>query len=767
MEIYINGEQLDIYKGQDVELNWNNIRFSDAVADEWSTDVEFPNNERNITLLEAYGLLDRGAIFNTQVPCSLVISDIGYDAYLHVTEFTKDTITASAYILSIPYTLYDKEISEYFPVDDETTIFRWDRETPIETQSGANDVDIYRYDYNDSYYSDINAQLHPSIRGRKIIEAIENAENVTLPTINNDLFFVTPKKVVCPQNKIQCFMGRWKDNAPSSYPLNLVGGQHITNDFKTSWSYKDFIWNQSYTDWNLVDTYLNQMNSANQDTITFNRSCSCRIWVYGNTNRATWNVHVYKNSEDLTSGYIGGTNLYRIPNGSGDNPPVWNVNDCLAVYLSYVTFSKDDKLTFKLGVSSGAALNTTANVSILIEYISYDITDDDYEEELEYYPMQFGLGYSWLNGVGTVSNDGFRYTTGDGFGTNGFLDHSMCYYGAWANMNSCSVREFVSNMCWIHDRKLQLDKYSLTFTDAYTTNEIDGNITKIMTTTDKLGQRNEIGYTDDYTPVWWKVTNDFLEEKKTIYQSIFTTSMYKYGIATIEQYTFTNKMAEPTSSGQASVEDIDVKMEDFDFILFRLANNNSVYQLEKAPDLTDFGLTDIESTVCVDIETYDNCKDKDYIYLDGHKYLVIKGSLDVTSGLNKLECIEIPTKYSGGCSAPSITFTFTPSVNDCVMEYNLFDNTMSGTYTIVVSGKSGKYGPFTLTIGMNQFITIRGLEAGAYYTVIIEGSNSCGSLIEESGFTTLYSYPPTVQIDNIYNINGEGATITFHITENQ
>ena len=42
MEIYVDNQQLHITKG-DVSLNWANLRFDTAVADEWSTEIELPN----------------------------------------------------------------------------------------------------------------------------------------------------------------------------------------------------------------------------------------------------------------------------------------------------------------------------------------------------------------------------------------------------------------------------------------------------------------------------------------------------------------------------------------------------------------------------------------------------------------------------------------------------------------------------------------------------------------------------------------------------
>ena len=81
MEIYINGRQLHVAKG-DVTLNWSNIRFSEAVADEWSTEIELPNDPYNIDLLDCYGLLDRGPIYNHKVDCSVLIDDIAKDGEL-------------------------------------------------------------------------------------------------------------------------------------------------------------------------------------------------------------------------------------------------------------------------------------------------------------------------------------------------------------------------------------------------------------------------------------------------------------------------------------------------------------------------------------------------------------------------------------------------------------------------------------------------------------------------------------------------------------
>lgn len=767
MEIYVDGQQLDVYSGQDVEIDWVNIRFAEsAIPDEWSTDVEFPQTEKNIRLLEAYGLLDRGAIFHHQVPCSVLIKEISYDGYLHVTSFTKDTITSTVYLLTIPYSLYDKELRDYYPADDNTTIFRWDRMTSF-AYGGTNDIAIYPYDYNSDYYSNINAQLHPSVRAEKIMHLIENAENITLPVLDSSLFFTTTKQVVCPHNKIQCFAARWKDNAPPSSAINLIGGQHITNDFKCSWSYKDFKWNQYWSDWDLVETYLDQTTKANQNTITFNRNCSCRIWIYGNTNRATWNVHIYRNSTDLTASYIGGTNLYRIPNGHNDQAPSWNVNDCLACYLAYVTFNQDDTLSFKLDVSAGASLATTANLSILIEYIDYEVTDDDFDTELHYYPMQFGLGYSYLNQVGTVSTDGFRQTSGTGFGVNGFLDHSFCYYGLWANMGSCSIREFVTNMCWIHNRKLKLDKYELTFQSADQTKQLkQGNIIEIDTTSDKLAKKNEIKYKDASLYTIWHINNDFLEADKTIFESIFSTSIYKYGRACVEQYAFEATMTEPNNSGESWVEDIKVSLNEFDFLLFQLVQNGRQWQLQRAPELTDFKLRDITSTVTAKIETYDDdVKDKDYVYYEGRKFLVTDGKVNVESGLSELECIEIPTKFSGGCAEPTLNMWFTPGAEDCSATYNLLDNTGAGTYTLTVMNGTTVIDTYPLEIGMTRFLYISGLALSTTYNVIVTGGNDCGDLRWTGTFHTLSGYPPTVQIDNVYNITAEGATIAFHITE--
>lgn len=769
MELFINGQPLDIYSGQDIQLNWNNIRFTEGyLMDEWSTDVEMPNNEHNITLLEAYGLLDRGPIFNRQISCQLIIKDISYDAYLHVTEFTKDTIKAAIFLVTIPYSLYDKELKEYYPADDNSTIFRWDRMTAHTKNSSVNDIAIYEYNYNDDYFSDINAQLNPSVRAEKIMQLIQSAENVTLPTLNHNLFLTATKKVVCPQNKIQCFCARVKDSdAFGGDPLNLIGGQHITNDFKCEWTYKDFKWNQYWTDWNLLETYIDQTGNADKDTITFNRNCSCRIWVYGNTNRATWNVHVYKNNTDLTSGYIGGTNLYRIPNGNNDNPPTWAVNDCLAVYLAYVTFEEGDELTFRLGVSAGSILNTTANLSIMIEYIDYDVTDDDYETELNYYPMQFGLGYSWLNGAGTVSNDGIQTVNGSGFGVNGFLDHSFCYYGLWANMGSCSIKEFISNMCWVHGQKLDLDKYDLIFKSAKDSHILtDATLNKITTYSDLFGKNNLIKYKDDNFPIRWNVDNDFLEDEKTIFESIFSTSIYRYGKATVNQYEFENKMTEPNSSGESWVEDIKVNFKEFDFLLFKMNSDGHSYWLERAPNLSDFGLSDIVSTVTVNIDTTDDVREKDYVYMDGHKYLVVNGNVNMETGLSELDAIEIPTKFSGECAPPTITASFIPSVTDCAMEYTLMDNTGTGEYSMNIMQGSTVVGAYPLYVGVTQFASISGLTAGTSYDVVISGSNSCGTLSSRYSFTTMSGYPPTVTINQIFNINAESAVIGFTINEN-
>lgn len=757
MEIYIDGQALDLIAGQDVDINWTNIRFDSAIADAWSTDIQLAQTERNTRILSACGLLDRGPMYNRKVKCLLVLNNLPKDGYLHITSITPYEITATCYLTTIPYELFDKQLSDYYPSDTDQTIYRWDRYTPI-TNNIVDDIGFWYYEYNSRYYSNIIAQYHPCVRAERINQLIQTAENITLPTLDNNLYTMATSKVVCPENQLQVLSSYMRGQAVDvgGKDIPFVGGQHITNDVKCEWSYDDTSWLSDWSDIDPNPSFRKWLSQSHRNVIKFNRSGKMNIKVYAVCNRSTTIVvKLYKNGVDVTNQYVQITT------------PVWQLSSAptnIENYLSFagynVTYQKDDEFSIRYHyVSSGAIAGDEVYATIIMEHSGYDITDDDYSEDLQYIGMPFGFGFCYHSGNNDVP--GWTYITGGNGRGPAVLNHSYCYFGVWANMPSCSVRDWLTGMCWVHNRKTKLEGYSLTFTSPDQTIDIDGEITEIRTYDDSLAQKNIIKYRDDNRPVWFRVDNEFLDDETDIYEAPFGTSINLYGIAWLEQYTFTDEMTEPNAVGATWVKDVNVDFEDLGLMLFTCVQEGGTYQLERAPDLTKFSLDRLNTMSCT-IECYTpealNC---DWVRLRGRKFLVKEGSVDTSTGISKLECIEYWTRYNGGCAAPTFNITFYPSVTDCIAQYNLYDNTEAGTFTLTVNGDT-----YQLVAGTSQWITISGLDADTMYTVTVKGHNSCGSIDDRYYFTTLASMPPTVEITNIFNIDSSSAVFDINITDN-
>lgn len=760
MEIYVSGQIIDINDGQDVSMSSENIRFADAVADTWSTDIELPLTDRNIVIFGAFGLLDRGGpIYERRIDCQVLIEDHSYDGYLQVTSIKDNTMTVTAFLLAIPSKILDKELKDYYPEDDYTSIYRWDRRTPIQTGNFAN-IGFWEYSYNDENRANsrLLAQIHPCVKAQYINELIDAAEDITLPGLNPDLRVMATKKVLTPQVTTQVLSsychGLAVDVGGKDIPF--VGGQHITNDVKCDWSYEDIYWNSGHTDMNYNATFRNWVNNGHRNVIKFNRSGKMNIKVYAVCDRSdTIVVRLYKNGVDVTTQYVTITTpVHRLTSQPSS----------IDSYLSFagynVTYAKDDEFSVRYHyVSSGAIAGDEVYATIYMEHSGYEITEDDYGEDLGYIAMPFGFGYAWYQSS-SDKGEGWLMMNGDGKGP-ALLNYSYCYYGVWANMPSCKLRDWITGMCWVHDRKVEMSGYDLSFVSAHNAVTVDGTIIETIPMTDKLGKLNMVMYRDDNWPIVFKFADyEFADDDVTVYTTPFGTAKNKYGKAILYQYKFEDEFNETQTAGEeATLKDVKVDFEDLGLMLFALEQSGRTYVLTRAPQLTTFGLDELKSLEEVKIETYTHStRDADYVYLDGHKYLVISGETDTETGLTTLDTILMATKFGGTCAAPTFIITVYPSVTDAIAQYTLTDNTEAGTFAMTVNGQT-----YTLDYG-THWETLSGLTADTQYTISVSGSNSCGSLSETYTFRTYASMPPTVTISDIYNIDRNGAIVSFTIT---
>lgn len=772
MELYIDGRQLHIIKG-DVTLNWTNIRWSDdAVPDKWSTEVELANDVYNIDLLDAYGLLDRGAIFNHRVLCSVLIDEIAKDGYLQVTSIEESTIKARVYVNVIPYEVLDKKVCDYYPHED--VVFRWDRFSPITTNIAGIDEGIIPYEYTSTdFYSNFLAQWHASVNVGKILDNIQATENITLPAVNPTLWQLASHKKVCPSNPYQVMMGNLlHGDAISDKNLELCGGQHITNDFQSSWTYADLHWNYDWSDWLAESTNEKWMeNSSKMSVIKFNRHCVAHIKVYACASQIGGILIPRRNGESLSPAPASA-----IPVLTDYN---WNIDDIL-MFDDYVAFEDGDEFTLHY---SGSAQLPKRNVryTVVIEYEDYEWGEDDYDEDLIYIPAPFGI---W--GIIKLTSD-FAYDfkcdfTGDGFGTNGPLDYSFTYFGAYSNLErEASVREYLTSLCWVHNQKLKIDKNELIFQHASVESDIIANLKTIEPSNSHLAQENIITYRDSENPVKFKIDNEFIDREKTIHESIFYTG------DVIPQYNYEMTYSGVTGAGGSEwITDINVNFEDLDAVLMTAVYDGEKYVLRHAPDLIGFGLQELKNAQSITAETLTDVSDSDYVFIDGKKYMLIDGEIDLNTYITEFNAIQCDSTF--GCIPPNfaimetilhttsitVMYSYIDIIGDSTGTIKIYDVerpnvsiisiddvTYTGGNALVDFAEGGSETEMETKNAVKgvSSVTFANLERNHAYRIVFSISNECGDPIEtQIVVDTLEFEAPKVNILSIYNVTDNTAT---------
>jgi hypothetical protein len=133
MDIIINGRRLD-YIPKDITLSWASFVFADAIADQYSTDIELPKTDNNLQILQAFGILYGHNLLGVRVPCTASIEAVSRDAYLQVQSVGRHSITATLFVNRFPFGFIDRKIRDI--IHDQNYIKEWDLVAPTTYISG-------------------------------------------------------------------------------------------------------------------------------------------------------------------------------------------------------------------------------------------------------------------------------------------------------------------------------------------------------------------------------------------------------------------------------------------------------------------------------------------------------------------------------------------------------------------------------------------------------------------------------------------------------
>lgn len=626
--LFIDGNELDINGGQSVEWKWTPVRFQDDLTDQYTSDFELPRSRKNVQILQAYGILDTANRFSSKLEkVMLCINGVMLNAYMQVVSIDDDKITVSVYEKFIPTDILNMRMID-FVKDDRSTIYPWKE----------NSWQLYPQVYKKYMYGGFRdftcAHYHQSRTLNYILDGIGFAAHYDLPHTDDQLWAVATGKNVCPQNTKQVIEVNFTDGA---YGV-VNGGQHIANDVSWSWS-------------------------QDAQSITFNKACNVSMNIWVSYSREVIAVGMDDYFEVITDT---ATPLTPTQDHMVFLPTTQHYNDIVTSTYTVAHNYIVPESTMQFRVSNPNAFRFVSAV-IEMTITDYDIIDgDDYEIEMDYVYRNPRLRFRNY-GDNTERYMEFNGTTQTYEPYSGHTqyqlycpDLSFCHLGYWCNLPDITLKELLYGLQWLTSKRFVRDKWEYKWVDIDKKYTIDGEITDMDMTNDKLYQKNYLLFTAEDEEDKSKVSsidNFWLESHGAIHQSPFAYSSWRMGTwAYFNQYG-EKKIDEESGEHSAKYNGVE------GLAVAKILPGTPNLLLRVL--LPNQGFNEVTEATTVTIETFDNVANADYVYLHGRKYMVQEIDTDIESGLSTIKAIEIwrtnpPSELTW---PPEVTITNITNIN--------------------------------------------------------------------------------------------------------
>jgi len=592
VRIQLSNDWLDTYLDEEIQLSWDGFRFQKSLRAGYTNDLNIPKTTKNLSLFRAVGLLDsQTQLFGTKTTTCIV--QIGLQMIpmmIQLVGINSTEIKICLYEDTFPEYYKGKTIGELF-ADGASTIRAWNKDTVSKYPT-----EFMTYNYGMPYDSE-KAQYHPVRSLRNILYNVASQGGYTMPAIPQDYMLLASKKTVCPQNLRQVI--EFNQTSMEGDRFKLHGGQQVTND----------------------------LSMDETEFMTFNRDhvfCDIKVYVlWEKRGIVTQNKNMFLD--------VNGQHRYWLPLLTGSAN--FGYQQFHVTQYGNYEFNEGDTLSFSM-----PDIDKLRWVSVIVDityttggWFSY-ISEDDYGTELEYVGRhpEFRVG-----------EDGYQFIPFDGE-THSMLpwgqpvqtvDLSFAYFGYYCNLPEIKVCDLWYSLQWILGGKLSFDHQRLvTLESADTSAVIEGSIIDIRPKTDKLGQKNYIKFKGEDAKPTFIIPNEWLSMEYTIHEnSLRKTYNPNYVVGYIPQY-----------SNPEYDEDFQYWTCDFNEVEGIVVLNLNGNRLEPI-ELNTFGLENLNQTMEVDIETFTPLlRNKDIIYLDGRRFLVVNGKSSLDNQKTTLTCLLFP-----------------------------------------------------------------------------------------------------------------------------
>lgn len=609
IRIQLNCEWLDTYHDEEIELQWTAFRFQKELRAGFTNDLSIPKTERNLRILGAVGLLDsQTQLFGTKTVRGIVQIGLNMtDMMIQVAAVDDTDIKICLYEICFPDYFKGKTINQIFR-DSQSTIWPWNKTT---VSKYPNYFKAYNYGMP---YNGEKAQYHPSMSLRNILSVVSSQGGYMVPLPPQSWMLMASKKTVCPFNRVQVI--EFNDTSMDGNVFNLHGGQHITNDLS--------------------------MDETTE--ITFNRNwvyCTIKLWVMWERKGGTsQNKTMYFNVNGNHNWWI------TLHSGSGAH----GMEQITLSPSQNYQFMEGDRISFEFpDVGKYKYVSVIAKIEYSSGGYNNYITDDDFGTELEYVGRQPSLRAKGSSQDTFIAMDGASHTIPGSTVSFSTQDLSFAYFGYYCNLPEIKVCDLWHSLQWLTGQKLSFDHQKLVnYEDADMREVIEGRIKEMRPKTDKLAQKNYIKFKGDESGPVCTIPNEWLAESVTLHDSIFRNT-YANGVdrSKLDQY-----------SNPEYNEDWRWWSCDFDELEGVVLTDCDSYNVLKAIPIHTFGFTAFNQTVEVTIESHTPfLRDKDIIYLDGRRYMVISGKTSLETQESELVCLLFPRILSTPANSTSPVYT--------------------------------------------------------------------------------------------------------------
>ena len=582
IQISVAGGMLDVPQ-QEVNRSFSTMRFSDAIPSQFTTDIELPRTAHNVALLGAYGELDRGQLFGEKIPCFIASDLLNVQGCLTVDRLTADTITCTVFFGTLPTEMLDVKIRDLIGDDSYTT---------LDMVSYANGHDSSERSVGKYNFYDSGLALRSGYSLN--VPPYDDYGVPIMPAIKVDyLLQLIGAKIGCTMP----FFGRkWYIVAKQ-----LVGTRNVP----------------------AVSVYGITGDNLHQGVFDDTPKSECP--QTGITITQTGYDISVKTDQDCTVEILIGGIIQEIYDYPYPLLPLIHITGHGEGYIDYVGGVYNNGVSYQFAATAGQTYtwHIFANIYVAkaVLAVKARTIGQQIGEEDEHEPIDVKI-------LGRYGEHNLCYP-----------NVSDCYIGTIACLGDLSVKDLLTALCWQTGQRLIMDGNTLSLRPATLTKTLrNATMVAFEPVFDQLGRHTLLKRTDGQR--WDYVIENSLLADEMVLQDI---PVYSDGMTTPRAAQQPRRrLVAPVYEFEWNTEEQqwDISAGDIDGIIIgELDTTNWWLQPLGAPSW--LGVDHLGKVALTTWQTYEDVSECDYVYIFGHQYMLVDGTVDEESGLCEFRALEV------------------------------------------------------------------------------------------------------------------------------